>query len=66
MSARETITGVVDTLVWLAAGVAVIAAVAFCVRALRRRYVYINGKKATLREEPLGYFLVLATSPRFQ
>ena len=60
VSTRETIIGLVDTLVWLGAGVAIIAAVAFCARAVRRRYVHINGKKATLREEPLGYLLVLA------
>ena len=60
MSTRETIIAIVDTLAWLGAGAVIIVAVAFCVRAVRRQYVHINGKKATLREEPLGYFLVLA------
>ena len=60
MSTRQTVITAVDTFVWLGAGLAIIAAIVFCVRAIRRGYFHIYGTKATLREEPLGFFLVLA------
>ena len=59
MTSREAIIAVVDTLVWIGAGIAIVYVLVLSICGLFRRYVHINGKKATLRDEPLGFTLVL-------
>jgi len=54
---RETIIFIIDS-----AGIAISVAIAlFCIRyivvSLRRGFVYINGKKATVKDEPVGFWL---------
>lgn len=56
---RSTVIFVIDSFL-IAAGAIIVL---LCIRAvfvsLRRRFVYINGKKATIEAEPVGYWLVI-------
>lgn len=56
---RSTIFLITDSALIAAAALIVF----LCVRAIfvsfRRRFVYINGKKATVESEPVGFWLVI-------
>lgn len=58
---RGAVTFFIDSALIAVAALIVI----FCVRAifvsLKRKFVYINGKKATVEDEPVGFWLVIAS-----
>lgn len=56
---RQTIITIVDSTFQIAALLVVLLSARSVFSAIKNRYVFINGKKATLANEALGYWLVL-------
>jgi hypothetical protein len=59
MSQREAFISAVDYFLLAGAGAAMLFFAGLAALAVFRGYVYINGKKATKLEEPVGYLIVL-------
>ncbi len=58
---RQTIIAVVDVVVQIAALLIALLCVKSIFAALRKKYVFINSKKATRAAEPVGYWLVVVS-----
>lgn len=56
---RSTVVFLVDSALIAAAALIVLLCIRAIFVSLRRRYVYINGKKATVDDEPIGFWLVI-------
>lgn len=56
---RSTFFFFTDALLIAVAGLVVLLCIRAVIVSLRRRFVYINGKKATLEAEPVGFWLVI-------
>lgn len=58
---RQTIITVVDTFLQIAALLIAVLCAKNIFSALRNKYVFINSRKATRAEEPVGYWLVIVS-----
>lgn len=56
---RSTILFITDSVLIAAAALIVFLCVRAIVVSIKRRFVYINGKKATIEAEPVGFWLVI-------
>ena len=58
---KSTIVFLVDSAVVAVAALVVLLCIRAACVSLRRRFVYINGKRATVEGEPLGYWLLIVS-----
>lgn len=58
---RQIIIGIIDVIVQVAALLIALLCAKSIFSAIRNKYVFINSKKATRAEEPLGYWLVIVS-----
>jgi len=58
---RQTIIAIVDVVLQIAALLIALLCAKNIFSALRNNYVFINSKKATKAEEPVGYWLVIVS-----
>ena len=58
---RQTIIAIVDVVLQLAALLIALLCAKNIFSAIKNKYVFINSKKATRAEEPVGYWLVIVS-----
>lgn len=56
---KSTVVFLVDSALVAAAALIVMLCIRAVFVSLKRKYVYINGKKATVEAEPVGFWLVI-------